>query len=238
MIREVTDLLLPRECLVCGRRLGAMEAQLCIRCRADLPFTFYWERLHNPMADRFNALLERSRPDGTPMDYAAAAALLFYHRDNPYKRIPQALKYGGNRSAGSHFGAQLGRYLAAQPFWSTVDTVLPVPLHWWRKWRRGYNQAEIIARAVAEALGARLRTDALRSVRLPRSQTTLGADDRLRNVEGAFALRKRFSSGHVLIVDDTFTTGATLCACFLAVRKVLGPSVRISVATLAAVERF
>ena len=236
MIRELTDLVMPRECLVCGRQLGAKEEHLCLWCAADLPLTYNWERLHNPMADELNAVLERLRPEGEPMEYAGAAALLFYHHENPYKRIPQALKYAGNRAAGQFFSHRLGQYMAAWPHWADVDTVLPVPLHWWRKWQRGYNQAEVIARALATELHAGLRTDVLARVRRTRSQTTLDADARLRNVQGVFAMRHTFPAHHVLIVDDTFTTGATLSACFFAVREALGPSVRISIATLAVVE--
>ena len=236
MIRELVDLLMPRECLVCGRQLGAQEEHLCIWCAADLPCTWYWERKHNPMADRFNALLERFRADGESLDYAYAAALLFYHHENPYKRIPQALKYGFNVSAGRYFARKLGAFLSSAGHFADVDTVIPVPLHWWRKWRRGYNQAEVIAAELASALHARLRAHTLVRLHRTRSQTRLGAEDRLKNTEGVFRLPHSFPARHVLLVDDTFTTGATLLACYNAVRKALGPSVRISIATLAVVE--
>ena len=236
MIREMLDLMMPRECLVCGRRLGAREAHLCLYCAADLPLTGYWELKHNPMADQFNALLERRRPDGVPMDYAFAAALLFYHHENPYKRIPRALKYEGNVEAGRYFAQLLGRCMAGAEWFRDVDRVIPVPLHPIRKWRRGYNQAQVIAARLARALGATLLPRALYRVRSTRSQTRLNARERLRNVEGVFRMRKPFCARHVLLVDDTFTTGATLAACYQAVRAALGPSVRISIATLSVVE--
>ena len=236
MIREMMDLVMPRECLVCGRQLGLQEQHLCIWCAADLPETHYWEQAHNPMADQFNALLERQRPEGETMPYAFAAALLFYHHENPYKLIPRALKYGGNIPAGRFFAARLGAYMARQPHFADVDTVLPVPLHWWRQWRRGYNQAEVIAAQLAQALHAQLRTGDLVRVRRTRSQTSLDAAARVKNVQGVFALRHAFPARHVLLVDDTFTTGATLAACYNAVRSALGPSVRISIATLAVVQ--
>ena len=227
---------MPRECLVCGRKLGAEERHLCIWCAADLPFTYTWERVHNPMADEFNAVLERHRPDGVRMDYAHAAALLLYHHENPYKRIPQALKYGYQLSAGRYFASLLGARLAGAEAFMGVDTVIPVPLHPWRRWRRGYNQAEVIAGCLARSLGACLRPRALVRARRTRSQTSLDAEARLRNVRGAFRLRRPFPARHVLIVDDTFTTGATLAACYEAVRTGLGPSVRISIATLSMVD--
>ena len=237
MIREVTDLLMPRTCLVCGRQLGVQERHLCLQCEADRPLTYYWERPHNPMADQLNALLERYRPDGASMDYVYAAALLFYHHENPYKQIPKALKYGGDLPAGRHFAAELGRYLAASLHFSDVDLVVPVPLHWLRKWRRGYNQAAVIAEELAKALGAEMRADVLCRARRTRTQTRLDADARLKNVAGVFKVRKVPQNvRHIVLVDDTFTTGATLCACYNALRTALGPAPRISVATLSVVQ--
>ena len=241
MIREMLDLMMPRECLVCGRRLGAKE------------------RAHNPMADQFNALLEQMRQAETEegdvgrvdeaewgtdndtgarerMEYARACALMFYHHENPFKHIPKALKYDGNIKAGRYYATMLGRKMAESGNWGDVDLVIPVPLHWFRRYRRGYNQAEVIAKAVARELGARFRSDILCRKHRTKSQTKLDAAARLRNVQGVFGVKKRCAATHVLIIDDTFTTGATLCACYFAVRQAFGPNVRISVATLAVVQ--
>ena len=236
MIREMLDLIMPRECLVCGRQLGAKEEHLCLYCAADLPLTYFWERVHNPMADQFNALLEKSRLDETRMEYARACALMFYHHENPFKHIPKALKYDGNISAGRFFAKMLGKKMAESGNWGDVDTVIPVPLHWFRRYKRGYNQAEVIANAVAKELGARLRADIMCRRRRTKTQTRLDAEARLRNVQGVFGVKKRCAAEHVLIIDDTFTTGATLSACYYAVRQAFGPKVKISVATLAVVQ--
>ena len=190
----------------------------------------------------------RAGPRG-PEPYARAAALLFYSGDSPYSRIPQALKYKGDIAAGRFFAGMLGRLMAEQPHWQDVDAVIPVPLHWRRKHARGYNQAEVIAAELAKALGARLYPHALRRVRRTRSQTSLSAADRLKNVSGVFELssvrkigrdessNKLIVARHVVLVDDTFTTGATLAACRQVLREALGQDVLISVATLAAVSK-
>ena len=351
-IVALVDLFMPRACLACGRRLGMRERHLCLSCAADVPYTRFWLSPHNPLADRFNAVLERHR--GTePMDYAYAAALIYYK--GAYRSIPRALKYQGDLAAGRHFGALLGRRLAAAPHFADIDLVIPVPLHWARRRSRGYNQAEVLARAIVDAFrttppappspvaptpvpaapaapaattsslgpterwpvgaghddGPVVRTDLLIRVRRTRTQTRVSVDQKAKNVASAFQVPDRFSlcarliarflrllpnlparwpikvghdgnhlsgqdenrrsnqdenrlSGHdgdclserygprhfrlapefpadvlasarhILLVDDTFTTGATLYACYAALRP--HTTARISIATLAAVE--
>lgn len=245
------DFIIPRVCVVCGRELGMNEEHLCLYCQADLPLTRNWEQKHNPMADQFNALLEKMRPapleeppeepvmeEPKPEPYAYAASLIYYRGDSPFSRIPQALKYGGNLNAGRYFAHLLGKKMAEQAHWQDVDLVIPVPLHWKRRRSRGYNQAEVIASALAHELGAQLRTDVLMRARRTRSQTSLSSEERLKNVSGVFKLKRKspeLRTKHILLVDDTFTTGATLAACHQVLRNVIGRDVRISVATLAMV---
>ena len=230
------DLFMPRECLSCGRRLGMRELHLCLSCAADLPYTRFWLQPHNPLADRFNAVLERHR--GTePMDYAYAAALMYYK--GAYRAIPRALKYHGDLAAGRHYGALLGRRLAAAPHFADIDLVIPVPLHWTRRFSRGYNQAALLAQAIADQMNTNCRTDLLVRARRTRTQTRLSVEQKARNVASAFQVPKGkgtvlASARHILLVDDTFTTGATLYACYAALRPYT--SARISIATLAAVE--
>jgi len=114
-----------------------------------------------------------------------------------------------------------------------VDCVVPVPLHWKRKWKRGYNQAEIIAGEVALALHAEADKGILRRKRNTMTQTRLDVKGKEENVKDAFeAVAEGKDFRHILLVDDIFTTGSTLFACFAALRFVFPPGVRISVATL------
>jgi ComF family protein len=233
-LSALLDLVLPRVCLVCGRPLLPRERHLCTECLADLPETRYATLARNPMADRFNARIrvEEYEP------YAYAAALFHYRADSGYKKIPQALKYHRNFAAGRDFGRLLGERLAASPLYADVDLVVPVPLHWTRRWRRGYNQAAFIAREVAKTLGAPCSERVLRRCRRTRSQARLpDKAARAVNVIGAFSLRRRLvpAARHILLIDDVFTTGATLAACHDALRRACGPQVRISVATLGVV---
>ena len=266
-LSALSDLIMPRVCLVCGRALTFRERLLCLPCSLDLPLTRFetWE--HNPMADKYNA-----RIGGLYEPYQRAAALLYYWHGSGYANIPQSLKYGRNFEVGRHFGAMLGRRLAASPLFADIDLVVPVPLHWTRRLKRGYNQAEILARAIARELSSARASDPagagavalaprlLRRVRRTRTQTRMTIYEKTLNVSGAFKVRRvhtlvdsgggmckkgpkrtyprLFSGGyaqeihHILLVDDVFTTGSTLTACHDALRKVFGPDVRISLATL------
>lgn len=243
--RCASDLILPRACLACGRNLYLHEKHLCLYCLADLPLTHYWNRTHNPMADKLNEQIQKGVADGLdaggtipePLRYSYAAALIFYHDSSPYKEILHNIKYNGNIEAGRHFGRMLGKHLAASDIYSDVDIIIPVPLHWSRRWKRGYNQAEEIASGVAAETGVPLRTDILYRRRRTTTQTKLDIEGKARNVAGAFALRKGSIPSdtmprHILLIDDVFTTGSTLHACFVALREVFPAGVRISVATL------
>lgn len=237
-LRAAGDILLPRLCITCGRRLLLQEKHICIECLADLPQTYFWTMSHNPMADRFNEVIKHSADNGHER-YAYAAALFFYHSEAAYRLIPYQIKYHGNIKVGRYFGRMLGKHLASSEIFNDVDIVVPVPLHWARKWKRGYNQAEVIASAVAEVIGAPMRTDILKRRKRTVTQTKVNVEDKARNVSDAFSIDMNaledFSGSnvrHLLLIDDVFTTGSTLGACFRTLRQVLPPSVRISAATL------
>lgn len=238
-IKALLDLFFPRKCIVCGRKLNVSEEHLCLYCLSDLPLTRFWTLNHNPMSDAFNAALQQDIRDNQPREhYAFATALFFYESEAEYRHIPYQIKYHGNISAGRYFGRMLGRKIAEAEWMSDVDMVIPVPLHWRRRWSRGYNQAEIIAGEVAHELGVPMRTDVLKRVRYTETQTKLEVEAKSRNVSGAFKANTVHDAvRHVLIVDDVFTTGSTMKACHQALREVLPPSVRISVVTLGFVRR-
>ena len=192
------------------------------------------------MADRFNDLLQARlilNPISQFEKYAYAASLMYYKEGGDYCQIQHEIKYEGNRAAGQYFGRMLGQRIAQSSFLNDIDTVIPVPLHWRRQWKRGYNQAEIIARAVAECLGATVRTDILYRTRQTKTQTKLSIEEKAANVAMAFGVRDSFHFNpgcirHILLVDDVFTTGSTALACYAALREALPTSVRISIGTL------
>lgn len=194
------------------------------------------------MAEGFNALIQRNMGEDVQYQpYGYAAALYFYK--GGYREISKALKYKRNFAVGRCFGKLLGQTLKESDLFRDVDLIVPIPLHWTRRWRRGYNQAEVIAWEVARELGARCEPRLLQRARHTRTQTHLNAEGRAQNVAGAFRENARdwrrlinqkppspyrppsscqpASPRHYLLIDDVFTTGATAATCERAIREAL-----------------
>ena len=124
--------------------------------------------------------------------------------------------------------------IAAPETLSTIDFIVPVPLHALRLAERGYNQSALLARALATQLGIPLRLTALRRQRATLPQAHLGREQRHDNLRQAFVPTAVEAGSRVLLVDDVITTGSTLRACSDALQQGGGQVVCILTATQAA----
>lgn len=146
-----------------------------------------------------------------PLDGLTAA---FLYAD-PARSAVLRLKYGKATYLADFFAA----HISIPDHWK-IDCMIPVPLHWFRAFRRGYNQSEMIAQALSERdIGLPVRADLLRRIRATPSQTNLDAAARRKNVRGAFAADPSVKSLSVLLIDDVVTTHATLTACAAQLKK-------------------
>ncbi len=150
----------------------------------------------------------------------------------PVRRLVHAIKYEGSL----HLLADVTAIVRANPYFRDFlagARLVPVPLHPRKRRERGYNQAELIARAFADAAPGATVTSLLERVTWTSTQTRLDRQQRRENLKNAFALAKDApvipTARHVL-VDDVFTTGATLNACAVALRRAAVTA--IDVATL------
>lgn len=134
----------------------------------------------------------------------------------PLKKILYHLKYDDDRLVVEDLSMFLNQ--AFEDIGKMVrvkDCVLvPVPLHWKRMLKRGFNQAELLANRVAYKHDVRIDTRVLARTRPTATQHQLGKQERKLNVEGAFQAKRKYAEGaHVVLVDDLLTSGATLSAC-------------------------
>jgi competence protein ComFC len=202
-LSALADLFFPQRCVGCERRASDL---LCLGCFEALP------RVGRPVCARCGAptAFETKVCDackGVDFGFESARAPLRY--EGVGEEIVHSLKYRGYTRVVGRLAAPL--MAAVLDRGERFDAVVPVPLHRSRLRRRGFNQAELLARGVAAAINAPV-SDTLHVVRKTRDQVELSAAERRANVEGAYAVRG-VARGRVLLVDDVFTTGATTSSC-------------------------
>ncbi|PPK85711.1 ComF family protein [Neolewinella xylanilytica] len=227
IFRGLTSLFFPSLCLHCRRSLDRGSDLLCVGCDADLPLSDSYLQPENAVTDRLAGRF--------PLTYGAYA---YTFRDGTVcQRLIHALKYHDRPDVGVALGRRFGTYLQSAEPLRGLTGIVPVPIHRRRRRQRGYNQAEEIACGLAESLSVTVYPDALQRAAFAGSQTKRDKLQRLENVRHSFRVgRGDFRNGHLLLVDDVLTTGATIDFCAEALIAA-HPGLQISVVTLAVAER-
>lgn len=206
------DILFPRRCPVCGEivkpagrlicpscllRLSPVRPPVCKRCGKEIP----------------DAVMEYCR-DCMVHSHSFEYGIALLHYDETSRRIMAQIKYNNKREYLDFFGKAIADVYKKAIRRMGVDVIVPVPIHKSRRRKRGFNQAELLARVLGEELQLAVRTDILVRDRQTRPQKELSAADRLRNLSGAFCVSQMPADvQRILLVDDIYTTGSTIEAC-------------------------
>ena len=226
LLKDLFYLFYPNICANCKEQLLQNEKVICTFCRHDLPLTNFQSYTKNKVSRIFSGRITIEK----------AYALLFFRKQGITKNLIHDLKYKGNEEVGVFFGNWIGEIVAKNKEFSTVDFIVPVPIHAKKKKIRGYNQVTKFGECLSMHLKVPLNEDVLIRQSATKTQTLKSRFERFNDLESKFSAKNTsiFKEKHILIIDDVITTGATLEACAQELLKT--PGIKISILTMSYTE--
>lgn len=223
---DFLSLLFPQLCPACGNDLVAYEKVICTDCQYNLPQTNFHLLNDNIVARQFWGKIKLE----------GAYSLYYFTKGGKVQNLMHHFKYKNMPQIGNALGKIAGSQLASNPTFTSVDYIIPVPLHKSRLKERGYNQSACFAEGLAEKLKGTVEENNLVRIRATETQTHRSRFERFENMQEVFSINDahKLKGKHVLLVDDIVTTGSTLKACALPLLEVEG--LRLSIATIAYAE--
>lgn len=211
----------PDNCPLCDAPLHYGERPVCVSCLARIP------RVRNDKTLTFI---------GVPGNSIVTRSWFTYNHDDISHKLIHDIKYHDR----CHLARKLGRELAAQKSLARagIDLIVPIPIHFSKLLKRGYNQTYEIARGIRDVTGIEVSTD-LVAVKPHESQTRRNSAERMENVKDVFAVRRpqSFDGRHIALLDDVITTGATMMSAVTAIKAVSRPA-SVSFLSLARTQMF
>lgn len=199
MINALMDFIFPRLCHLCQAKLAVHDEYICSKCLTELPRSRFHTINMNGMEQRFAGIFPFSRATGH----------FFYTRFSPVATLVHDFKYHGFPGLARYLGRVMARELYTTSFFADADVIIPIPMHYWKQAKRGYNQAEMLARGISDITELPVN-NALRARRGHKTQTALSHEKRRSNLEGVFQVKGDIQGRGVLLVDDVCTTGSTI----------------------------
>src|SRR5215204_3928726 len=226
LLTQIKDALLhlafPHVCESCGTDNLQVDHLLCLRCLSSLPNTNFHLHANNPIEKIFWGRIPIS----------SATSQYYFTKESMMQQLMHQLKYKGNKEVGLYLGRLMGWAMAEPNRFSSVDALIPLPLHKSKEHKRGYNQATLLCEGISSVINKPVLKNIVSKVAHTETQTKKSRIQRWQNMEGKFELvnASAIETKHLLLIDDVVTTGATLEACGKELLK--AKNVQLSIATL------
>lgn len=220
LVSGAVDLVYPPVCCGCGRMVGSHRA-VCAPCWSTLPL------IERPFCDILGTPFSVDHGPGSVSPEAIANPPAFDRLRSVaiHEGIARDLVHGLKYRDRTELAPMMAEWMirASDGAVASADAIIPVPLHAFRLWRRRFNQSAELARAIARLSGRPYQPDVLKRIRRTSRQVGLARQAREDNVRGAFAVSEDGKAGlrgnSVVLVDDVYTTGATVSAATRALKR-------------------
>lgn len=223
----ILDILFPRRCPVCEEIVKPAGSLICPSCFRELSFVRppVCKKCGKEIADEIMEFCEDCMAHRHSFEYGVG---LVNYTETARKSMVR-IKYENKREYLDFYGAALAARYEETIRRMRIDALVPVPVHASRKRKRGFNQAEVLAKIIGEKLNIPVRTDLLIRTKKTLPQKELSPAERLKNLKGAFAagpgMANQENVRRILLVDDIYTTGSTMEACSGVLKKAGAESV-------------
>lgn len=220
MMSHARDVVLPPLCLSCDNAVGK-QGGVCATCWGELRFIErpYCDVMGAPFSYELGQGALSAEAIANPPPFDKARSVVLY--DDVARRLVQGLKFSDRTDLAPWMAKWMVR--SGHEILQESPVLVPVPLHRRRLFSRRFNQSAELARAVASQANLRYLPEVLIRSRSTRQQVGLGTKERFKNVRGAFRIPSELEihvkSQTIVLVDDVYTTGATLKACARALRR-------------------
>lgn len=221
IFKSLFDFIFPKRCFSCDEILAESQGYICANCEFKLPLTHWKLNDNNKIYDELSKYCS----------IESAFASLYYYDDNVAKNLIHKLKYKKQQELGIFFSElmipEISKYHQTKPF----SGIVYVPLHPKKKRIRGYNQLEVLSSELSKKLNIPIYSEALKTVKYQISQTSKNQKSRLERRKGVYERKEYLNPGRYLLIDDVFTSGATIFHCVKELQK--NENVKICVTTIA-----
>ena len=210
---DIINLIFPKTCYSCKSVLVKNERVLCLKCYVDLPKHFNRQNIHQfilSVNGKNYKLYRRYK----------------FQKKSAIQKLIYELKYNNKAYLGEYLGKELYKNISHL---QNVNYIIPVPLHEEKLSQKGYNQSELIAKGLQKHLKCKLLNDVLVRKENTVSQTNKSRFHRFENMAGVFYLteKKELENKHIILLDDVFTTGATISECIKVLEQIRNINITI-----------